>query len=323
MNVGFGVPLRDESVVVGGACLSYCDADLARLRMDFVADTLMPLLLSAWTGARCLLYLPVGEEIIVSGDTIEPDRWRILGDQLEVFIDALAACVPGKVRPILVRTDDSAVSDAVDDAADEVAHYVDDRQLGSLYTFRRSTQVRNEPGIQRLRQYRRSISSYLPRLIRLFVGDKSVRHVVVAENLHQVKAVSATRSMMESRADTLDHLAHVPPPSVSGTNRMARAAEHSALFCLEDADTQRAKTARMTPHVRRYWENVWPRREFSDSPLTEADTTARMFGLCRTLLQQASSIASRTPVVGGHSPMPGTFDTPGLVNVTKVHDGAD
>jgi len=290
VNRGFRVPASGSSVVVGGACLTNCNAQLTRLRTEFVADTLPPLLLAAWADVPCVLFLPVGEEIIVSDPSIGRYEWQRFGDQLEVFVNSIADALPGARRPILVRTDSAAVSGMLDAAAVEIAGLVSAEELETLYTIRPSRSGQKTPGPERLRQYRRSLVTYLPSTVSALIGDPALRHVVVAENLHQAKAIRAARSVSAatSAGRRIDHLAHVPSPSITGTGRMARADDRSALFCIEDPAARAEKLHRMAPTVRRFWESAWVPGHFpAHGSAAGTDQLGGLFDYFRRLLIEA------------------------------------
>jgi hypothetical protein len=292
VNRDFQVPASGSSVVVGGACLTNCDAQLARLRTEFVADTVPPLLLAAWADVPCVLFLPVGEEIIVSDPSISIEEWRRFGDQLEVFVNSIADFLPGGRRPILVRTDSAAVSGMLDAAASEIAGLVSADELETLYTIRPSRSGQKAPGPERLRQYRRSLVTYLPSTVSALMGEPAVRHVVVAENLHQAKAIRAARSVSAaiSAGPRIDHLAHVPLPSITGTGRMARADDRSALFCMEDPASSAEKLRRMAPTVRRFWESAWvPGHLPAHGSTAGTDQLRGLFDYFRRLLVEAAN----------------------------------
>ncbi|MFJ8015055.1 hypothetical protein [Streptomyces sp. NPDC096339] len=260
VNPQFKAPVSGRSVVVGGACLTNTDAQLDRLRAEFVADTVQPLLLAAWAQVPCVLFLPIGEEIIVSDPSIGIDAWRRFGDGLEAFVNSIAACIPDGRPPILIRTDSDAVSATLDTAVDAISGLVAVKDLDDLYTIRPSQSGQNPPGAARLRQYQRSIVTYLPSVLSELVGGLEVQHVVVAENLHQAKAIRAARTVSTATGaqGRIDHLAHVPSPSITGTGRMARAEDRSTLFCLDPEKVRTEKLHRMPPVVRQFWESSWP-----------------------------------------------------------------
>ncbi|WP_431781232.1 hypothetical protein [Streptomyces chumphonensis] len=256
----FERPVAGRSVVVGGACLTHCDARPERVRAEFVADTVQPLLLAAWAGVPCVLFLPVGEEMIVSDPSIGRQDWRRFGDGMEAFVRALAAAVPGGRPPVVVRTDAAETSAVLDRAVERSGDALAGLDLEDLYTVRPARAARRPPGPARLRQYHRSIVTYLPEVVSELAPGLDVRHVVVAENLHQAKAVRAAEAVAEAvgAPGRIDHLAHVPSPSVTGTGRMARAEDHSTLFCLDAPVVRAEKLARMPSSVRRFWAACFP-----------------------------------------------------------------
>ncbi|EST27149.1 hypothetical protein [Streptomyces roseochromogenus] len=295
-------PPSGGSVVVGGACLTNCAAQVDRLRVEFVADTLQPLLLAAWAGVPCVLFLPIGEEILVSDPAVSPSAWQDFGQRLEGFVNRIAAAIPGGRPPVLVRTDRKPVSSALDSAADAITAVTPGGDIEDLYTIRASKPSRKPPSAARLRQYRRSIVTYLPAVVSDLVGF-SVEHVVVAENLHQAKAISTARTVMEATGarERLDHLAHVPSPSVSGTGRMARAEERSTVFCLDSAESRAEKVRRMSASVRWFWESVCPDPLLPETAAHGGGRVRAAFDEWHRLLSEVSSgpaardVPSRTP----------------------------
>ncbi|TQF01967.1 hypothetical protein E6W39_06375 [Kitasatospora acidiphila] len=286
-NQEFQGPQSGGSLVIGGACLSGCAARLDRLRLEFVADTVHPLLLAACAGTPCVLYLPIAEEAIVSGPSIGLPAWQSFGDRLEVFVNALADAIPDGQRPILIRTDAPEVSTHLETAADQVSVLLDQREMEELYTIVPARAQR--PGTARLRQYRRSIVSYLPSVVAALTGYADVQHVVVAENFHQVRAIDAARRLLPALAPSarLDHLAHLPSPSVSGTSRMARASERSVIFCGEAPEAQAEKVRRMPAAVRCFWERVWPPPSDARGGPDGQDLVAALLERARALLRDA------------------------------------
>ncbi|MGY4969580.1 hypothetical protein ACWGCC_10160 [Streptomyces nigrescens] len=284
-------PPSGGSVVVGGACLTNCTAQLERLRAEFVADTLQPLLLAAWARVPCVLFLPIGEEIIVSDPSISPSAWQDFGQCLEGFVNRIAAAIPDGRPPVLVRTDKKPVFTTLDSAADAITGLTPAEDLEELYTIRPSKSSRKPPSPARLRQYRRSIVTYLPTVVSDLLGGTSVEHVVVAENLHQAKAISTARAVMAATGARghIDHLAHVPSPSVSGTGRMARAEDHSTVFCLEGAEAKAEKVRRMPVSVRQFWESVWPDPLLPGTAAHGGDRVRAAFAEWHRLLNEISS----------------------------------
>ncbi|MER6558529.1 hypothetical protein ABT300_12405 [Streptomyces sp. NPDC001027] len=298
----FEPPVSGQSVVVGGACLTNCDARLERLRAEFVVDTLQPLLLAAWAGVPCVLYLPVGEEAIVSDPSISLDAWRHFGQRLEGFVNSIAASIPNGRPPILIRTDMDTSSAALDTAVEAISGLVRPQDLDDLYTIRPSRSGQKPPGAARLRQYQRSIVTYIPSVVAELVGGLDVRHVVVAENLHQAKAISAARTALTATGsqDRVDHLAHLPSPSITGTGRMARSEDRSTLFCLDAAEVRAEKLLRMPPVVRQFWENSWPRSLRLARTAVDGDRLNAVFDEWHRLLAQAA----------GMPPAPGAVISP-------------
>ncbi|HWH00259.1 MAG TPA: hypothetical protein VNV66_13260 [Pilimelia sp.] len=266
---GFVAPRPSPtSVVIGGGCLGYSQARTDRVRVDYLVDTVLTVTLAAWTGCRCVIYLPVGEELLVT-DTASHDDWRRLGDVVQAFVDLIAGRVAPRHPVEIIRTDSPEVSSLLDDCLDRRRRELDGRDLTDLYTVRPSVADRdNAPGPQRLHQYRRTIITYLPETIRRLLNDRTIAHVVVAENLHQVRAVAMARQITASTApaDRIDYLAHLPTPSITATNRMARADERSAIHLLDPPDHTAVKIDRMVPVVRRFWEAfATVRTAFSDA----------------------------------------------------------
>ncbi len=256
---GFVAPRPSStSVVVGGGCLGYSRTRPERIRVDYLVDTVLALTLAAWTDCRCVIYLPVGEELLVA-DAGSHDDWRRLGDVVQVFVDLLAGRLVLRHPVEIIRTDAPEVSSFLEDRLDRRRRELDAWDLTDLYSVRPSTAGRdNPPGPSRLGQYRRTIITYLPETIRELIGDRTIAHVVVAENLHQVRAVATARRITASTAPSarIDYLAHLPPPSITATNRMARADDRSAIHLLDPPDDTAAKIDRMVPVVRRFWEAV-------------------------------------------------------------------
>ncbi len=268
-NPGFAGPQPSStSVVVGGGCLGYSRARTDCVRIDYLVDTLLTLTLAAWTGYRCVIYLPVGEELLVA-NADRHGNWLRFGDVMEAFVGLLASRVALPHPVEIIRTDAPEVSALLDDCLDRRHRELDGWDLTDLYTVRPSTTDQGDPpGPRRLHQYRRTIITYLPETIRQLLGDRTIAHVVVAENLHQVRAVAMARriTVNTTPADQIDYLAHLPTPSITATNRMARAEDRSAIHLLDPPDHTAAKIGRMAPVVRRFWEAVADvGSEFSDT----------------------------------------------------------
>ncbi|GGP40362.1 hypothetical protein [Streptomyces abikoensis] len=289
VNPQFEPLLGGPSVVVGGACLTNCDAQLERVRAEFIADTLQPLLLAAWARVPCVLFLPVGEEIIVNS-SISLDRWRRFGDQLEAFVNNIAASIQDGSPPILIRTDGDAVSATLDTAVNKISGLIAPKDLEELYTIRPSPSGQTSPSTARLRQYQRSIVTYVPSVVAELVDGLDVRRVVVAENLHQAKAINAARAVSAATGsqDQIDHVAHVPSPSVTGTGRMARAEDRSTLFCLDSAEVRAEKLQRMPPVVRQFWESSWHHALHPASTAGDGDRLNAVFDEWHQLLAQVA-----------------------------------
>ncbi|WP_049714215.1 hypothetical protein [Streptomyces caatingaensis] len=290
VNPQFEPLIGNQSVVVGGACLTNCDARLERLRTEFVVDTVQPLLLAAWARVPCMLFLPIGEEIIISNSSITVDAWRRFGDQVEAFVNSIAASIPGGHPPILIRTDSDTVSATLDTAVEAVSNLITATELADLYAIRPSSSGQTPPSAARLRQYRRSIVTYMPSVVAELLGCRDVQRVVVAENLHQAKAVRTARSVSAAIGShsRIDHLAHVPAPSVTGSSRMARAEDRSVLFCLDTEGVRAEKLQRITPTVRRYWESAWRRALRPDGTAMHGDPLKAVFDEWRQLLVQVA-----------------------------------
>jgi hypothetical protein len=255
-----------ECMVVGGACLSYCDGVAERIGLEVIADVLAPLHLAQALQVPCLIYLGVAEEAMASESAVPLDAWRTVGDAVEAITLGLAKAM--RLEPPLVfRTDSEAAACAVEKAARLFQDQLTDARLTGLYAVASSGRAAVSPG--RLSQYRRNVVSYLPSIIASATGV-AVSHIVAAENVHQVKAVRLASLLArdlatigkldkDESADRIDHLVYLSPPSITGTRRMSQARPDSTIYLLHGEAHLAAQVQRMSNGSRHYWTNVWPR----------------------------------------------------------------
>ncbi|WP_020525218.1 hypothetical protein [Catelliglobosispora koreensis] len=286
-NNGFHRVAEPGSIVVGGGCLGYSNADLAQLRVDYLTDTMLALAFAAWARLPCLIYLPIGEEMI----TAEPGQhasWSQFGDRIELVVRGLAAQFDTGQHIHILRTDTSHVRALLDERGSQLAEALPASAIGSLYALRPSGKAVS-PSEARLTQYRSTIATYLPDVIRQLLGQQTIRRVIAAENLHQVKAIAQARQLAGASGDSIDHLAHVPAPSLGGTTRMATAAADNVILACADPATSAAAVHRANQTVQTYWHAVWS----THRSLTTADhspTLTNFFASYRSLLSQEGTL---------------------------------
>lgn len=253
VNHSAGRARPGETIVVGGGCLGYTNARLVDLRLDYLTDTMIALAVASMTGVHCLLYLPIGEEQITAPRLRE--EWSAFGDRIETIVERLAATLAAPPSVTIARTDAPAVRSAIDRSLARHHDQLAAANLGALYSLRPAGKP-TIPGPARLDQYRSTIMTYLPQVVSELVG-RHVDHILVTENLHQVKAIAAARSLATDDGDHVDHLAHIPAPSLGGTTRMAVAKPESALIVIGSPATNAAMLRRADPTSRAYWQAVW------------------------------------------------------------------
>jgi hypothetical protein len=281
VNTGFTAPDRQSAVVVGGGCLGYSGADPGQLRVDYLTDTMIALAFAAWAQLDCLIYLPIGEEMITARPEAH-EGWQAFGDTIEALARRLAATVASAETVTILRTDAADIRHRLDKAVASHTGDLDATAIGDLYSLRPSgKQV--TPSESRLDQYRATIATYLPDVVADLLGRSEVRHIVVAENMHQVKAVAAARALADAAGlGRVDHLAHVPAPSIGGTTRMAVARPDSAVIVTDTTSSNIAKMRRSNALVRGYWQATWDlHRAVSSLKLTPA--LVDMIGIYRQL----------------------------------------
>jgi hypothetical protein len=263
LNAGFSSACVPGALVVGGACLGYADAEVNKLGLEVAADLVAPLAFAKWCNSSCLVYLTVIEEARMSVGTISIDRWKNLADAVERFIFALAKTM-GVERICVMRTDVPAVDRILDASVEKRMADLRSEAVNDLYAIDSSGRTVRRP-LVRLDQYRRYVISYCPSVLQASM-HMPIDRIVVAENIHQVRAINKARELSivlgmstEDCSNRIDHIAYLSPPSITGSRRMARAGERSAIFLSESADVTRSKVAKMADRPRYYWRHIWPR----------------------------------------------------------------
>jgi hypothetical protein len=288
----------ENAVVVGAGCLGYSHGDYQQLGLEFTVDVLIPLYLAALLDVQCILYINIAEEILVASEEGGTEsEWSHLGDIMVRFVELLAKRI-GVRNLYTFRTDTDVVDHAIVDGVDIFRDLMPLSELHSLYAIDSSGKS-STPTLNRLQQYRRTIVSYLPRVLRAGLG-LNIHHLIVAENLHQVRAVNLARSLLsqvcidghhisgaDNVRDSIDHIVFVPPPSITGTNRMARARVQSRFYVLDDPSTIAQKMLLMSPTTAYYWDHIWP--DTFECRLLESDLPVFMSAtrILRELMEDA------------------------------------
>lgn len=193
VNTEFSAPDPERSVVVGGGCLGYSGADINQLRIDYLTDTMIALAFAVWAELDCVIYLPIGEEMITARESSRA-AWRAFGETIEMLVGRLAGTMASPRRVIVLRTDAAPIRGRLNKAITRHTGSLDAADIGDLYSIRPSgKQV--TPSTGRLNQYQATIATYLPDVVAGLLGRPEVQHIVVAENMHQVKAVAAALSL--------------------------------------------------------------------------------------------------------------------------------
>src|SRR6202043_1853723 len=108
-------------------------------------------------------------------------EWRRLGDTMVRFVELLAKLIG--VRSLCTfRTDTDVVNYAIVDAVDIFRDLMPLSELRTLYAIDSSGKS-STPTPNRLQQYRRTVVSYLPPVLRAGLG-LNIHRLIVAENLH-------------------------------------------------------------------------------------------------------------------------------------------
>lgn len=263
VNTAARRPRPGATVVLGGGCLGYTNTRLNDLRLDYLTDTMIALAVASMAGADCLIYLPIGEEQLTAPR--QREQWSAFGDLVEAIVERLSATVAAPRSVTIARTDAAAVRSAIDRALIRHSDQLAASDLNTLYSLRPSGKPAS-PSPARLQQYRSTIMTYLPEVVSQLVG-RHVDHILVAENLHQIKAVAVARALACGDGGHVDHLAHVPAPSLGGTVRMAVAKPESALMVTGSPTANAIMLRRASPMSLAYWQTVWDlHRQASPQP---------------------------------------------------------
>lgn len=234
----------ESAVVVGGGCIGYSNGRLAQVRADYIADLIAPLAVAALTGRIAVIYLPVGEELVTAPS--HRNRWTRFADELERCLAEICATAPD-VTARIVRTDKPDISALLDAAAARLAPGVSEDELAALYELQAAAEPRRRPGTARLSQYRRTLATYQPGVIAQILGVAPPRSVLVAENLHQARAVNLAARL--SGGTAVAHIAHLPAPALTGAERMCVVDPGEAAFAAGFEDIASVGS----PLSRTYW----------------------------------------------------------------------
>ncbi|WP_412544560.1 hypothetical protein R8Z50_22415 [Longispora sp. K20-0274] len=289
VDTGFADDL-DAVVVVGGGCLGSCAARPADLGLDCVADILAPLTFASVTGSACLIYLPIGEELLTAGD-IRAEQWRRFGGVVNRFVRGLAGQLPAPTNLTVCQTDNAAESRKLEETVRARRGQLDACDLGNLYELRPSRNP-SPPSPGRLAQYRRTIVSYLPE-VAASLADGCSGRVVVVENIHQVRAVNTARHLLDGNTDggRIDHIVTLPSPTLSGTGRLSRAQGPDALRVLDDPELTARRILAAPDVVLAYWEAAL-------KPLATGRSLVEVLAAIRDLLYTA--VAGPGPASSNH-----------------------
>jgi hypothetical protein len=249
----------DQALIVGGPCISHCEADFRMLRWCVLVDVLFPLFAARRLNRPCLIYLFVPiERSLVGIDDPDYETWRSLGDRLERWIERIAVRF-GTSDLIIFRTDRRAACDLLEAGAELIRGAVNQEVIWSMYAVGSGGMRMSRPEAWRVRNNERNAACYQPAVLSTWL-KRGVKQVVACENLHQAAAIKVARDtayLFEGSA-RIGQVAYVTPPSLSGKSQMSRSPSSTARLG-DSADACREHLAAAHPLAREYWQHrCWP-----------------------------------------------------------------
>lgn len=197
-----------KCLVVGGACIDRCDANIENLGINFYFDILMPINEAIVKNLNCAIYLDTPIESLT--DDYEKQKWQKFIDMLEQFLKCLGERVGIEIKTI--RRD---LSYKIIDRILEKYKF-SDTELKGLYDLVPSSK-NIIFGPELLLHFRRSIISYLPEFISEYFSE-NFEKIIVCEELSQCKAIDKALKINNSIYPKI----YVDMPSLSCRNRMHR-----------------------------------------------------------------------------------------------------
>lgn len=216
----------DKSLVVGGACIDRCGANIDKLAINFYFDILMPINEAIIKNLNCAIY--VDTPIESCKEDSEKERWQRFVEHLEFFFDQLGKCVGIEIK--IIRRDLSYKM------IDKILKKYDfkDNELKGLYDLVPS--AKNIVfGPELLLHFRRSIISYLPEFISEYF-EENFKEIIVCEELSQCKAIEKARKI----SNNIYPIIYTDMPSLSCRNRMHRS-NNGKIGIFEVADWNKAR----------------------------------------------------------------------------------
>jgi hypothetical protein len=219
--------LNQDSVVIGGPCLSDCYDSIT---LEAALEIMNVVEISKILKAEGIIFLGDNEEMLQ-----HPEKdWKSITDNIEKYIKK--ACDFKEYHEIkIIRTSSEDIQKNIASFRRYVNN-IPNTTLNNLYRFKNCFNDVSKRNDNYYKSCRNTITTYLPPFVET-ITSKS-QNVIVSENSHQINAVSCAISIMKKFTNSNHgpyHLVHLPVPDIKSNRRMHRSSINKKIF-LDDND---------------------------------------------------------------------------------------
>ncbi len=222
---------RRATCVVASPCIDHCFGDVDELSVSVAADLLIGLRIAEALTLPLVSFLVAGEEThLVPGGTARAAAWARVVDHVARLGGSWAG---GRVDAFFVSTQDPTAWEVLRRQTDADRSDVRDRDLDGLYRIADDLPFPRGTRFTHLYEYYRfNVSHYRRRLVER-LADVNGEHILVVENLQQIKAVKLAERLNPRQCGRTSHLVTSPVPDITNTVRVSRAERHNRVTLTE------------------------------------------------------------------------------------------
>lgn len=246
----------ENCIVVGGPCIKDCENSIT---IEAICEVFNIIKTAKELKTRGIIFIGLREEIVQYG---EKKCYNHLKENLGKVIDALSNFLEYNEITI-IDTREQSYDLLMEEFLKKTNVFFNIKKINTIFEFgNRKYKAHNKPWIDATK---RVVIAHLPSFLNAYLKNKENKNILAVENTQQIKIIRLARQI-EATKNGPYQIAHLPVPSVSGSERMYRAPHWDKVYLNEAHNELIGKQLLAPKDVYDFWMDM-----FSELGLKESN----------------------------------------------------
>lgn len=258
-----------QSVIIGGPCICYCQANIQKITLQDFIDILLPISFAAYMDLPTVIFFQTYEAYLqqkgIDFFQSSKSEWNRLFDDLKKIVFQISDHFNmSRDKIFIISTFDPDIKDHMDHLLnkEEIKNVLTPEFLYGMYSINnKSLHPKGSCDEDMfLDIYKRNLITYLPVLID-YIVQKDNSSVIVVENCTQLKTTLKAQQIHEkifsNSPSKICHLAYISSPGLNG-KEMYKCKKRNQISYQLTVSELKNQLASAVDFVKNYYESIFP-----------------------------------------------------------------